>query len=50
VLGLKRLNGSLKRRRIMCSLRKRMMMLAMVVGVSLRMILVERRGLNLIVG
>jgi hypothetical protein len=50
VLGLKRLNGSLKRWRIMRGLRKRMTMLAMVVGVSLRMIIIERRGLNLTVG
>jgi hypothetical protein len=50
VLGLERLNGLLKRRRIMRSLRKRVMMLAIVVGVSLRMILIERRGSNLIVG
>jgi hypothetical protein len=50
VLRLERLNGLLKRWRIMHSLRKRVMMLAMVVGVSLRTILVERRGSNLIVG
>jgi hypothetical protein len=46
-LGRERLNGQLRRRRIMYSSRRMVTMLVMAVGVSLRMILVERHGLNL---
>jgi hypothetical protein len=46
-LGRERLNGQLRRRRIMHSLRRMVMMLVMAVWVSLRMILVEMHGSNL---
>jgi hypothetical protein len=49
-LRRERLNGQIRRRRIMHSSRRMVTMLVMVVGVSLRTILVERRGSNLRVG
>jgi hypothetical protein len=49
-LGRERLNGQLRRWRIMLSSRRMVMMLVMVVGVFLRTILIERRGSNLRVG
>jgi hypothetical protein len=49
-LGHERLNGQLRRRRIMLSSRRTVTMLVMAVGVFLRTILVERRGSNLRVG